>query len=215
MSRFRLAAAAAAVLLLAGCSSTVPEESPAPTAESGSATATATATGVENGATSSEVRQTDFEMIDPWVKAAADGAMMTGAFGTFVNNSTEDVHVIAVTSPVTPRAELHEMVDQGGTPVMAEMPDGFTVAAGQSFVLEPGGNHFMLMDLMTPIEAGEEVEFSIEFADGRTFSWIAPVRTYDGANERYQEQDGSMGSGGGNRGGTETDGAEPSASPTN
>lgn len=183
MSRLRIAALAASALLVAGCTSSI-----SPEGSTASPTTSAEAT-VE---VSEQARRADFEMIDPWVKAAAPDAMMTGAFGTLVNNSSDDIHVIAVSSPVTERAELHEMVSQGGTPVMAEMPDGFVVEAGQSFVLEPGGNHFMLMGLTEAIEAGEEVEFSLELADGRTFSWIAPVRTYDGANESYQEADGSM-----------------------
>lgn len=156
---------------------------------------------------------------DPWVKATEDGMHMTGAFGTLANTTGEDIHVVGVTSPVTDRAELHEMVDQGGTPVMAEMPDGFVVEAGSEFVLEPGGNHLMLMNLQDPIEAGEEVEFSLEFADGRTFSWIAPVRTYDGANEEYAgdegEGHGNMGGDGATDGATDGTSAEETEEPAN
>lgn len=212
MSRIRLAAAfAAAGLLVAGCTPSTPDES---------ATTTAAApAGSAEETTAEESRLADFEMIDPWVKAATDGAMMTGAFGTLVNNTDEDIHVIAVSSPVTERSELHEMVDQGGTPVMAEMPDGFVVEAGSEFVLEPGGNHLMLMNLQDPIEAGEEVEFSLEFADGRTFSWIAPVRTYDGANEEYAgdegEGHGNMGGEGATDGATDGTSAEETEEPAN
>ncbi len=144
---------------------------------------------------------------DPWVKATEDGMHMTGAFGTLANTTGEDIHVVGVTSPVTDRAELHEMVDQGGgTPVMKEMDDGFVIPANSEFVLEPGGNHLMLMQLMDPIEPGEVVEFTLEFEGGETFTFESEARTYAGANESYEGDDGMGGHGemGGNGGGMET-----------
>lgn len=174
-----IAAAAVAMLaaLLAGCTSSVGPEPASSASPAGEASATAAELAVVE----------DFEMVEPWVKATTKE--MTGAFGTLVNNTAEDVHVVAISSALAPRAELHEIVDQAGTPVMKEMADGFVVAAGGEFTLQPGGNHLMLMGLTNPIEAGTEVELTLEFEDGRTFSWIAPVRTYQGANEVYQGDD--------------------------
>ena len=216
MSRFRFAAAAvvAAGLLIAGCTDSTPDPD-------STAAGTSAATEAATDGTAAETTASDLEIVDPWVKAVPEGTMMTGAFGTIVNNSDEDIHVIAVTSPITDRAELHETVTEGGTPVMKEMEDGFTVEAGEEFVLEPGGNHLMLMELMAPIEAGEDVELTLEFADGRTFSWTAPARTYDGANESYMNSEGEMEDHGTMGGMEPTEGAtmgestEPSPSPTN
>ena len=42
------------------------------------------------------------------------------------------------------------------------------------------------MDLPRAIEAGEEVDLTLEFEDGGTFSWIAPARTYSGGQEEYR-----------------------------
>jgi Uncharacterized protein conserved in bacteria len=95
--------------------------------------------------------------------------------------------VVAVSSTLTDRAELHETVSQDGSMMMREMADGFVIPAGGQFVLEPGGNHLMLMDLTTPVEAGTDVELTLEFEDGGTFSWLAPVRTFAGAQEEYIE----------------------------
>lgn len=133
---------------------------------------------------------------DQWVKATEEGAHMTGVFGKLSNNSRADIHVVAVTSDVTDRAELHEMVDQAGTPVMAEMPDGFIIPAGGTFELAPGGNHIMLMELMDIIEPGETVEFTLKFSDGATFTFKAEARVFTGANEEYQGDDGGGMSGG-------------------
>ncbi|NCD19809.1 MAG: copper chaperone PCu(A)C [Actinobacteria bacterium] len=175
---FTVTAALALAAALAGCTSTVPTEQPTTTQATSTADAGSTAT--------SEPGPADVAITDPWVKAT--DTEMTGAFGILENNTDSPIHVVAVTSSVTDRNELHEMVMQDGAMVMVEMEDGFTIEPGTEFVLEPGGNHLMLMDLPTPIEAGENVEMTLEFEDGSTFSWIAPARTFAGANEEYVEE---------------------------
>lgn len=181
--------ALAASAALAGCTSTVPAES-AGAAGGGSSSAAATA---------STNLSAEITITDPWVKAT-DGTM-TGAFGVIANNTDQDIHVVAVSTSVTGRAEIHETVGQDGTMVMQEMQGGFVILAGDEFVLQPGGNHLMLMDLPRAIEAGEEVDLTLEFEDGGTFSWIAPARTYSGGQEEY-------------RGGTESGMPSESTSPT-
>lgn len=172
--------ALAAATALAGCTSTVP------TAE----TAAPQTTSASTQAAAADPGPAEVDITDPWVKAT--DADMTGAFGTLTNNTDAPLHVVAVSSTVTERSELHEMVSQDGTMMMAEMADGFVIEPGADFVLEPGGNHLMLMELTAPIEAGENVELTLEFEDGGTFSWVAPARTFAGANEEYVE-DGESG----------------------
>ncbi|WP_342023759.1 copper chaperone PCu(A)C [Arthrobacter citreus] len=120
----------------------------------------------------------------PWVKAATGG--MTGAFGDLTNNGTEDLHVVAAASPAAASVELHETVLQAdGTAAMAENGDGFTIPAGESFVLEPGANHLMLMGLEQPVLAGDEVSFTLTLSDGSSVEFTAPAKDFAGANESY------------------------------
>ena len=126
---------------------------------------------------------------DPWIKATDE--MMTGAFGTLRNDTDRDVHAVSATSPLTDRVEIHEILSQGTTPVMSEMPDGFLIPAGGTYVLEPGGAHVMLMMLAAPIEAGEDVEITLHFEDGTSLTWEAPARTYSGAGEAYMGDEGA------------------------
>ena len=74
---------------------------------------------------------------------------------------------------------------------MTEAEDGFVIPAGGEFVLEPGGNHLMLMELDAVIEPGEFVEFTLEFDGGGSLTFEAEARTYAGANEDYEGDDGS------------------------
>ncbi|MCK6089962.1 copper chaperone PCu(A)C [Micrococcus endophyticus] len=121
---------------------------------------------------------------DPWTKATEDG--MTGSFGLLENSSDEDLHVVGVSAEVGAKAGLHVMVaDEDGQMVMQQSPDGFTVPAGGSFELAPGGAHVMLMGLTEPIEPGEEVAYELELEDGSTVEVVSVARPYTGANESY------------------------------
>ena len=159
---------AASALVLAGCAST----STQPAAD--------TATQAEA-----------FAIEDAWVKAADSG--MSAAFGELENASGEDIVVVAASSEVSPMIELHETVaDDAGEMVMQEIDGGFVIPAEGTYLLEPGGNHIMLMGLEQPMLAGEEVTFTLTFADDSTAEFTAPVKDYSGANENYVGDDSDM-----------------------
>ncbi|GAA3769128.1 hypothetical protein GCM10022225_64770 [Plantactinospora mayteni] len=160
-----LAVVAAAVLATTACGGTDDTSgaaaSPAPSATTDSST---------------------FTVRDPWIKAADEG--MTAAFGTLVNNTDTDVTVVGVTTSVSPM-ELHEMTMKDGKMVMQPKAGGLTVKAGGTHLLEPGGDHLMLMELNKPVRAGDELTFTLTFADGKTAQFAAVAKPFTGAEESY------------------------------
>lgn len=160
---------AAATLALAGCGTTAdaaPDDAAAPAGQ-------------------------NVTLTDGWVKAADSG--MSAAFGGLTNAGSEDVTVVSATTEASSMLELHETVEnETGEMVMREIEGGFVVPAGDTLALEPGGNHIMLMDLVDPLEAGEEVTFTLTFSDGSTYEFTAPVKDYSGANENYVGGDAEM-----------------------
>ena len=119
---------------------------------------------------------------DPWVRAADSG--MTAVFGTLVNTSGRDVTVTSASTSVS-RTELHETARQHGRTVMRPKKGGIAVEADGTRVLEPGGDHLMLMDVTEPVPAGDEVTVTLTLADGRTTSFTAVARPFSGAGEPY------------------------------
>ena len=115
---------------------------------------------------------------------------MSASFGTLVNSGEDDVTVVAVASDASSMLELHETVEnESGEMIMREIEGGFVLPAGGEFVLEPGANHIMLMDLTAPLRAGDEATFTLTFSDDSTYEFTAPVKDYSGANENYEEGD--------------------------
>ena len=134
---------------------------------------------------------TNVTIADGWVKAADSG--MSAAFGGLTNASADAVTVVSATTEASSMLELHETVEnESGEMIMREIDGGFVIPAGDTLSLEPGGDHIMLMDLTDPLEAGEEVTFTLTFADDSTYAFTAPVKDYSGANENYVGGDAEM-----------------------
>lgn len=179
----RAALAAALLLPLATCSS-----DPSDGSETGGAAS-------DGGGTSAE----GLTLVDPWVKAAEEG--MTSAFGTLTNATGRALQLISASTPSAGMVELHETTGDGsGGMSMQEKEGGFPVPDGGELVLEPGGDHLMLMDLAAPLRPGDEVELTLQCEDGTELVVTATVKDFAGAQEHY-EPEGSAGSGGSDDGG--------------
>lgn len=140
----------------------------------GCASPTSPATGSPDG----------IELVDGWVKATDEH--MTGVFGTLTNHSDGDLHVVGVRSDLAGVAELHVTVDDGaGGRVMQQAEDGFEIPAHSGHVLEPGGDHLMLMELSEPIETGQEVQVTLLLEDGQELPVTITARAFTGAEEHY------------------------------
>ncbi|MET8907570.1 copper chaperone PCu(A)C [Micromonospora sp. NPDC004551] len=163
------AAVAALVIGVAGCGSSDDSSTAAPTPPASASTAASAAAGV-------------LGIRDPWVKAADKG--MTAAFGTLVNDGDTDVTITAASTDVSPM-ELHEMTMRDGKMVMQPKQGGIVVKAHSSTTLQPGGEHLMLMDLKRPVQAGDELTFTLTFADGKTQTFTAVAKPFTGAQETY------------------------------
>lgn len=117
-----------------------------------------------------------------WARASAEG-QTTGAIYFEITADAADTLVAAsVPASVAGRAEIHEVVpaemgddtgdgehemgDGGGemAMVMQELEGGLALPAGETVTLEPGGYHVMLLDLTEPLEVGDEIELTLDFA---------------------------------------------------
>lgn len=114
-----------------------------------------------------------------WVKATDTD--MSAAFMVVSNSAEKDATVVGVATDLTDTAELHETRDAKMLPV-----ESFTVPAGGSLLLEPGGDHVMLMELAKPIEPGAKITFTLEFEDGSTQDVTATAKDFAGGAEDYE-----------------------------
>ncbi len=53
-------------------------------------------------------------------------------------------------------------------------------------LLAPGGDHIMILDLASPIRAGDQVEVTLSLSDGSTTSFMALAKATTGGEENYE-----------------------------
>jgi periplasmic copper chaperone A len=201
-------------LALTGCASSAQE--PAPSAASTSASG-APSPHDAGGAAAHQPLTVE----RPWAKAGPAGGM-TGVFGTLVNEGDAPVVLTGASAEgVAGAVELHETVlDPGtGSTVMQRMQDPVGIAPGESYALEPGADHLMLLDLRCGLRAGDDLELVLRFEDGTEQTVTAAVRDYAGAQEEYAPghgggagdgEDDHAGDGGGHAGGHASGTGSPS-----
>ncbi len=141
--------------------------------------------GSSAGSAAPESSTSAVTMTDPWVKAVDSG--MTAAFGTLANSSGGEVVLVSASTPASPEVQLHEMAMKDGEMVMQEKAGGIPVPAGGQAVLEPGGDHIMLMDVAAPIRPGDVVTLTLTFSDGSTTQVEAVAKEFTGADEDYDD----------------------------
>ena len=169
---------AASALALAGCSNSEQDST-----QNDSAPETAANASAESDDDIADDADDALDFEDAVVRAMAEDADMTAIFGTLVNESNEDIEIVAFSSSVDAGInEIHETVDGQ----MREMEEPLIIPAGESVALEPGGAHFMLMNVKEPVMAGDEVTVTVELADGSTEEFDdIPVRTIGAGDENY------------------------------
>ena len=99
-----------------------------------------------------------------WVRATAPGQPVAGAYLKI--KSAQAAALVAVRTPVTARAEIHDMKMEGGIMKMRPVTR-IELPAGKTVELRPGGYHLMLMNIAKPLRPGETVPITlvIEGAD--------------------------------------------------
>ncbi len=98
-----------------------------------------------------------------WARATP-GLVKTGVIYLSVTNTgTTPDSLLAASTPVAEKAELHEMTMTNGVMAMRPVPS-LAIAPGKTIVLHPDGYHIMLLGLKAPLKEGATVPLTLTFA---------------------------------------------------
>lgn len=132
---------------------------------------------------------------DLWVKSSEMSMQggMTAVYGTLTNNGSEDVVLVGGQTEIAGLVEVHEMAMVDGEMVMQQIDGGLLIPAGKSVVLEPGGNHLMLMMLTGDLVAGQEISVTFDFdgAEDLTVDGVV-AKPAEGGDEEYHSGEDHM-----------------------
>ena len=89
------------------------------------------------------------------------GRQMTGCYMTLTASGAD--RLVSVESPDANIVQIHESRMESNMMMMQQLRDGLPLAAGQTTVLAPGGNHLMLLGVKEPLVAGDTVALKLIF----------------------------------------------------
>ena len=113
---------------------------------------------------------------DSYARVAGPNARSGAIFMVIENPGAADDRLIAATTGVAKRVELHthEMTSDG-VMQMIEVTEGFIVPAGGSHALARGGDHIMLMGLTQALNDGDTVDLMLTFEQAGEIAVEVPV----------------------------------------
>ncbi|MBV8119402.1 MAG: copper chaperone PCu(A)C [Alphaproteobacteria bacterium] len=95
-----------------------------------------------------------------WARATPGRSEIGAAYVT-IQSPTGD-RLVAVSTPVAKKAELHTM-EMSGMVMKMRPIEGIDIPAGQPVTLSPGGMHIMLIGLKQPLRAGQSFPLTLSF----------------------------------------------------
>lgn len=133
------------------------------------------------------------EIQDPYARASGMSAIAGAAFFTIHNGTETDDRLIAASSDVAARVELHTHIEQDGVMRMVEVEEGFPIPAGGDHALARGGDHVMFMGIKEPFEQGKIITVTLTFESAGDITVEIPVdlERQEGAMMNMQNGDGN------------------------
>jgi copper(I)-binding protein len=104
----------------------------------------------------------DMKIETPHSFETSEGVKVGAAFMLLTNTDKEADRLVAATSPVCGRVEIHEMADENGVMKMRQV-SSLEIPAEASVELKPHSYHLMLMDLPSPLKAGSKFPLTLSF----------------------------------------------------
>ncbi|WP_037310585.1 copper chaperone PCu(A)C [Ruegeria halocynthiae] len=101
---------------------------------------------------------------DAYARSSGKTAKAGAAFMMIQNAGEADDRLVGVESDAAARVELHtHLIDANGVAKMTHVEEGFVIPAGETHMLQRGGDHVMFMGLTAPFEQGAAVPVTLIF----------------------------------------------------
>jgi len=122
--------------------------------------------------------ESEITLEEAWLREPPSGAPTAAVYLTIANTGTRDDALSAVSTPAAGHASVHTTREEDGMMRMRPV-DSLPIPAGERVVLDPGGHHIMLEDLVQRPEAGTHISLTLTFEGAGERRIEVPVRAMD------------------------------------
>jgi copper(I)-binding protein len=128
----------------------------------------------QSPAQTAAARRAALTITQAWSPATPPTASVAAVYFSITNAGKQADLLVALSSPIAARVELHESRDVHGVIEMRELTS-LPCPAGATVVSTPGGLHVMLIGLARPLIAGTAFPLALRFRDAGTLTLQIPV----------------------------------------
>ena len=105
----------------------------------------------------------EIEIGGPWARGSSTDAGIAGGYFTFTNKAATPDRLVAATSPVAERVEIHAIKVVGPELRMREREGGLAIPSATTLTLKPRGYHLLLTGLRKPLQQGGHIAITLTF----------------------------------------------------
>lgn len=116
----------------------------------------------------------DIEIKNAWSRATSSTST-TGAVYLSIKAANHNDKLIGAKSAIARRIELHKIVEINNKARMQAVPY-IDLPVGQFITLKPHDFHIMLIDLESPLKAGNNIELELLFENNLTKKILVPIK---------------------------------------
>jgi len=109
-----------------------------------------------------------------WARPTTASAQAAAIYLNIIDHGTPD-RLVAASTPVAGKAELHETIHDGNVMKMRPVAD-LAIAQSKPISLAPGGYHIMLTQLNRPLVGGQSFPLSLRFEKAGTVETTVMVK---------------------------------------
>tara|TARA_B100000686_G_scaffold338970_1_gene412284 strand:+ start:402 stop:890 length:489 start_codon:yes stop_codon:yes gene_type:complete len=117
------------------------------------------------------------EITQAWIRATPPNAKNAGAFMIISNHGTAADRLVAVSSEIANKTELHNHINDEGVMRMREVSH-IVIPAHSSTELKPGSYHIMFKGLTKAIKEGDMVMINLKFENAGITTLHTPIKKY-------------------------------------
>ncbi|MGJ8691602.1 MAG: copper chaperone PCu(A)C [Thalassotalea sp.] len=119
-----------------------------------------------------------------YIRETIPGTEVSSAYMTILNKSAQNLALVSVTSPVSPRLELHQHLMSEGMMKMRQVDD-INIDANSEVVLKPSGFHIMIFSLASRLKAGDKIPLTLTFSNNHQLEILLQVESIKKNKEHH------------------------------
>ena len=120
---------------------------------------------------------------DFWIKATIGKHNMTSGYLTIENTSNIDERLVLLTSEISKKIQLHNIVVKNDIMKMKNLTDGVVIKANSKVSFKPGSYHIMFMKLQKPLIVMNQYQVTLKFENSGSVIVEMPVHNKKSNNK--------------------------------